>query len=80
MAHITEDGRCSHCGWGGPDWDEVDVLAWHWGERPEDVYWQQWRYHLEAHRDEPPLLILEGVLAEVRAVLWLSSIVARQGV
>lgn len=25
MAHITEDGRCSHCGWPGPDWDEAEA-------------------------------------------------------
>lgn len=73
MPHITEDGRCSWCGWGGPDWDECEALSWHWDTTPEDVYAYRWRLHLEAHKGEMPLPTAEEVLAEARAVLWLSG-------
>ena len=74
--HIDEDGRCSWCGWPGPDWEECDVLAWHWGASCEDVYWERWRQHLEGHvRHREPLPELDAacVLREAQAILWLAG-------
>ena len=75
---MTEDNRCSWCGWAGPDWSECEALSWHWGASVEEVYWSQWRQHLEGHarsgRGRPPELETDGVMREVRTLLWLEAV------